>query len=310
MQVDHLAGAHALVDTAPTQNEVRAFADCRMSRIPRILVFDSGLGGLTVFAEIARAVPEAHFTYVADDAGFPYGRLNELALVARVTEVMTRLTARHAPDVAVIACNTASTLVLPGLRKRFPRLTFVGTVPAIKPAAFASRSRMFSVLATPGTVARDYTRELIREFASDCDVTLVGSANLATLAEGFMQGGIVSDAMIREEIAPCFVEADGRRTDTIVLGCTHFPLLLKRFRAIAPWTVTWIDPAPAIARRVASVLRDELGFAPPTRRDEANAGLGEAFFTSGTVPGDSLQNALRDRGLTALDCAPMPLLLA
>ncbi len=131
----------------------------------------------------------------------------------------------------VVACNTASTLVLGPLRARFSDLPFVGTVPAIKPAALASRSRLLSVLATPGTVARDYTRGLIREFAGDCEVTLVGSRRLAGLAERALRGEPVADTDIAAEIAPAFVERDGRRTDQIVLACTHFPLLCRAHRA-------------------------------------------------------------------------------
>ena len=141
----------------------------------RVLVFDSGLGGLTVFARIAAARPDLDLVYAADDAFFPYGALGEAALVERVRAVMGELIDRYAPDVAVIACNTASTLVLPPLRAAYRDLPFVGTVPAIKPAAKASKTRMVSVLATPGTVARDYTRVLVRDFAADCEVTLVGA---------------------------------------------------------------------------------------------------------------------------------------
>src|SRR5919205_443666 len=150
--------------------------------VPTILVFDSGLGGLTVFAEVARARPDARFVYAADDAGFPYGRLDEDTLVARVLAVMERLVARHAPDLVVVACNTASTLLLPHLRQRFD-MPFVGTVPAIKPAAGLSKSKRVSILGTPGTVARDYTRDLIHTYAGDCRVTLVGAKRLAALAE-------------------------------------------------------------------------------------------------------------------------------
>lgn len=271
---------------------------------PRILVFDSGLGGLTVFAEVARAWPGAALTYAADDAGFPYGRLSEAALVARVQDVMARLIARHAPDLAVVACNTASTLVMGPLRSRFPDVAFVGTVPAIKPAAASSLSKMFSVLATPGTVARDYTRELVRAYAGHCAVNLVGAANLAGLAERFMQGAAVADADIRAEIMPCFVETGARRTDTIVLACTHYPLLTERFKILAPWPVDWIDPAPAIARRAAHVLAETLGF----KRGAADAAqAGEAFFTSGALPNSALKMALRLRGLNALQSAPIPL---
>ena len=220
----------------------------------RVLVFDSGLGGLTVFARIAAARPDLDLVYAADDAFFPYGALGEAALVERVRAVMGELIDRYAPDVAVIACNTASTLVLPPLRAAYRDLPFVGTVPAIKPAAKASKTRMVSVLATPGTVARDYTRALVRDFAADCEVTLVGAPDLAALAERFLRGEPIDDAEIAREIAPCFVERAGRRTDQVVLACTHFPILIGHLRRLAPWPATFVDPAPAIARRVDALV--------------------------------------------------------
>lgn len=259
----------------------------------RILVFDSGLGGLTVFAEVARLRPDAALTYAADDAGFPYGPWPAAELSEHVVSVVGRLVADTRPDIVVIACNTASTLVLADLRRRFPDLPFVGTVPAIKPAAERSRSRLISVLATPGTVRRDYTRALIDSFAADCHVTLVGSENLAPLAEAALSGTAVADDAIRAEIAPCFVEDGGARTDHIVLACTHYPLLQPRLTALAPWPVTWIDPAPAIARRVDAVLNERGltgGGAPDT-----TARL--AIFTSGRVPGDGLRATLARFGL-------------
>jgi glutamate racemase len=260
-----------------------------MTSRPRVLVFDSGLGGLTVFAPVAQARPDAELTYVADDAFFPYGDLSETALVERVVGLMGELTQAIRPDLVVIACNTASTLVLGPLRQRFAGLPFVGTVPAIKPAALASRSRLISVLATPGTVRRDYTHGLIREFAGDCEVTLVGSGRLASLAEAALRGEPVDEAEIAREIAPAFVEREGKRTDEIVLACTHFPLLADRLRASSPWQVEFVDPAPAIARRVDALL----GPARPVRRAEAP----RALFSSGRAPSAALQKALLERGL-------------
>jgi glutamate racemase len=273
-------------------------------RVPKILVFDSGLGGLTVLAAIKTARPDARLIYVADDAAFPYGNLSEAGLVARVTLVMARLVARFSPDLVVIACNTASTLVLPVLRERF-RLPFVGTVPAIKPAAEQSRSRMISVLATPGTVARDYTRALAETFAFHCDVTLVGALHLAAFAEAEMRGEPAPDAGIAAEIEPCFVARRDARTDCIVLACTHYPLLLKRFEALAPWPVTWIDPAPAIARRADHVL-NETGLA--MNRTQARPLEDHIIaFTSGMQPTGTLALALSIRGLRPEMFEPFPL---
>jgi glutamate racemase len=219
---------------------------------PTILVFDSGLGGLTVFREVARARPDARFIYAADDALFPYGAVEAQHLVTRVVDLMGGFITDYHPDLVVIACNTASTLVLPALRQRFA-IPFVGTVPAIKPACALSASRRVSVLGTQATVKREYTHALIRQYSGDCEVTLVGSARLAGYAEQELAGAPVPDAAIGAEISPCFI-ADSARTDTIVLACTHYPLLTARFERVAPWPVRWLDPAAAIARRVTDLI--------------------------------------------------------
>lgn len=227
-----------------------------MTSSPTILVFDSGLGGLSVLRDIVRARPSARYVYVADDVFFPYGHHSQEALIARVVPLMGELLAAHRPDIVVIACNTASVQVLAPLRAAYT-VPFVGTVPAIKPACAQSASRRVSVLGTKATVQREYTRALIRDFAQGCEVTLVGAPELAALAEAALSGTEVPDTAIAAEIAPCFVgdAADpAARTDTIVLACTHYPLLLDRLTRLAPWPVTWIDPAPAIARRVVDLL--------------------------------------------------------
>lgn len=220
---------------------------------PTILVFDSGLGGLTVFREVAAMRPDAQYIYAADDAAFPYGGWSEGELSDRVTGVMDAMIGRFEPNLIVIACNTASTLVLAELRRRFS-LPFVGTVPAIKPACAASKTKLVSVLGTEATVAREYTKALIRDFAQGCDVTLVGSGRLAVLAEAALHGEPADSKAIAAEIAPCFVEKNGARTDIVVLACTHYPLLLAELNRTAPWPVTFIDPAAAIARRVMDLL--------------------------------------------------------
>jgi glutamate racemase len=238
-------------------------------------VFDSGLGGLTVLREIVGARPDAHYVYVADDAFFPYGHHGEDQIIARVVPLIGELIATHAPDLVVIACNTASTLVMSYLRREY-QVPFVGTVPAIKPACASSKTKRVSVLGTKGTVKREYTKALIRDFAQGCEVTLVGSADLAALAEAALNGNDISDHEVFAELAPCFVgdsAGDLARTDTIVLACTHYPLLLEHFIRLAPWPVDWIDPAPAIARRVADLLKPATGAADP-------AGA-EMIFTSG-----------------------------
>jgi glutamate racemase len=249
-----------------------------VSKTPTILVFDSGLGGLTVLREVVRARADAHYLYVADDAFFPYGHHTEEEIIARVVPLIGDLIEAHHPDLVVIACNTASTLVMPHLREHYA-LPFVGTVPAIKPACAASQTKRVSVLGTKGTVKREYTRALIRDFAQGCEVNLVGSGELAALAETALNGCVVSDDAILAELAPCFVgrsDDKAHRTDTIVLACTHYPLLLDRLNRLAPWPVDWIDPAPAIARRVTSLLAETA----PIGKDGSADGA-RMIFTSG-----------------------------
>lgn len=254
----------------------------------RLLVFDSGIGGLSVAREIRKATPGTEMIYVADDAGFPYGDWEAAALSERVVGLVGELIGRFSPDGVVIACNTASTLVLPPLRAKFD-LPFIGTVPAIKPAAERTQSGLVSVLATYGTMRRDYTRDLIQSFAQACEVRLVGSAHLAPLAEAVMRGDAVADRDILAEIAPAFVEKEGRRTDMIVLACTHYPFLLDRLTRLAPWSVEWIDPAPAIARRVVAVVP----------ASESQAAPGMAFLTSGKAWPATLVRFLSGLGLEA-----------
>ncbi len=263
----------------------------RQSTVPPvILVFDSGLGGLTVLREIAALRPDVGLVYVADDAAFPYGAWPERDLAAHVTGLMARLIAARRPDLVVIACNTASTLVLAELRRLFA-LPFVGTVPAIKPACASSRSRLVTVLGTEATVKREYTQKLIRDFGQGCAVTLVGSKQLAVYAEAELRGEPVSDAAIAAEIEPCFVRADGARTDTIVLACTHYPLLRERLIKASPWPATFVDPAPAIARRVIELIG-------PVQTNSVPVPA-QIQFTSGQAPLPALSAALEGFGFRA-----------
>jgi glutamate racemase len=289
MRIDLLAGATYNPAAMP-------------SPVPTILVFDSGIGGLTVYSEVLKARPDARYVYAADDAGFPYGPLNEATLANRVLTVMERLVGLYDPTLVVIACNTASTVVLPHLRKRFS-IPFVGTVPAIKPSAQLTRTGYVTVLATPGTVARDYTRDLIETYATGCKVNLVGSRRLAGIAEAELAGAPVPDEAILAELLPCFVEDEGGRTDVVALSCTHYPLLLPRFQQLAPWPVTWIDPAPAIARRVTQLI----GGPVPGHEADENEAL--AVFTGGAGVSPELRQALREKGLPLVAVEDMPLLV-
>jgi glutamate racemase len=266
-----------------------------MSTDRPILMFDSGIGGLTVLREARVLMPDHRFVYVADDAAFPYGDWEEAALNERIVTLFGELLERFDPEIAVIPCNTASTLSLGDLRKAYPGTPFVGTVPAIKPAAERTRSGLVSVLATPGTVKRQYTRDLISKWAQKCHVRLVGSTQLARLAEAYMRDGFVDEEAVRAEIEPCFIEKDGRRTDIVVLACTHYPFLVNRMRKTAPWPVDWIDSGEAIARRA-------LSLAEQRKSSGQRAGGAEdlkdmAIFTSG-APDFAARRLMQGFGLT------------
>ncbi|MCT8999471.1 glutamate racemase [Chelativorans intermedius] len=258
-----------------------------------ILFFDSGIGGLSVVKEARVLLPEHGHIYVADDAAFPYGAWEEEALKRRLVALFGRLIERFRPAISVIACNTASTLAIGALREAYPGELFVGTVPAIKPAAERTRSGLVSVLATPGTVRRQYTRDLISQYAAQCHVRLVGSENLARLAEQYMREGFVDEEAVRAEIAPCFVERDGRRTDIVVLACTHYPFLVNRMRKTAPWPVDWIDTSEAIARRALTLAR---ALPQPSRGQGADV----ALFTSGAPPAN-LRRLVSGFGFSVLE---------
>ena len=191
-----------------------------------VLIFDSGVGGLSVLREARSILAGYQFIYVGDDAGFPYGDWQEAPLLARIMSLFDTLIEHYQPQAVIVACNTASTMIMPALRKRYS-IPFIGIVPAIKPAAERTASGMFSVLATPATIKRNHTNELIQKFASDCNVNLVGATRLARLAEDHMLGRAIDTTALREEIAPCFRETPQGKTDIITLGCTHYPFLVN-----------------------------------------------------------------------------------
>lgn len=220
---------------------------------PRILVFDSGVGGLSIAREIQQKLPNVPLIYASDNAFFPYGTKGEVELIARVDKVFHKLTERYPIDIIVVACNTASTLTLPHIRSHFSQ-PIVGVVPAIKPAAAQSESRVIGLLATPATVARPYTLNLIREYAADAEVISVGSSELVLLAEQKLRGEQIAPQQIQAMLQPFFDHPHGSKMDRLVLACTHFPLLRAELQAQFPEQVKLIDSGEAIARRVVSLL--------------------------------------------------------
>jgi len=218
----------------------------------RVLVFDSGIGGLGIAREIRALMPDAAVTYLMDDAWFPYGGRDEGALVARVLAVVGAGIARLAPDLTVVACNTASTSALAAVRVAF-EVAFVGCVPPVKAAAAASRTRVIGVLATPATVRGPYLRGLAERHAGDCRVLIHGAAGLARLAEARFAGAAVPGSAVRTELAGLMDQVGSGEMDAVALGCTHYGWLLEDLRAAMWPQVSWHDPAAPVARQVARV---------------------------------------------------------
>jgi glutamate racemase len=215
-----------------------------------ILFFDSGVGGLSVVAPTRVLLPQAPIVYAADSAGFPYGTKSEAEIAARVPALLGRLVERYRPRLVVIACNTASTIALPVVRAALD-VPVVGTVPAIKPAALASRSRVIGVLGTEATVRQAYVADLAARFAGDCTVLRHGSAELVQLAEAKLAGRPTDPARYRAVLAGLLDQPGGERIDVIVNACTHFPLVEAELAAAAPAGMRFVDGGPGIARRIA-----------------------------------------------------------
>lgn len=255
-----------------------------------ILVFDSGMGGLTVYGEIRRALPEHNYFYSFDNAHFPYGELSEAALIEACTGLVSNMVAEHAIDLVVIACNTASTIALPSLRTALS-IPVVGVVPAIKPAAALTRNGYIGLLATPGTVSRDYTHELIAQFAPGKHVLLKGATELVIEAERKLAGLPVNMALLREVLAD-WMEGE-ERPDTLVLGCTHFPLLNEEIKQLMP-ECQLVDSGLAVARRVAHLLATLPVQAP-------GEGTGRAYCTRLDAGAQKLTAPLQAWGLSSLE---------
>ncbi|MGY3887114.1 glutamate racemase [Aeromonas aquatica] len=255
-----------------------------------ILVFDSGMGGLTVYREIRRTLPAHNYLYCFDNAHFPYGELSEPDLIAACCRLVTHMVAEHAIDLVVIACNTASTIALPSLRTALT-VPVVGVVPAIKPAAALTRNGCIGLLATPGTVSRAYTHELIAQFAPGKRVLLKGATELVIEAEQKLAGRPVNMALLREVLMDWLEGEDA--PDTLVLGCTHFPLLGDEIRQLMP-ECQLVDSGSAVARRV-----DHLLASLPTQL--AEGGQGRAYCTRLDAQAQKLTAPLQAWGLSSLE---------
>lgn len=251
-----------------------------------VLVFDSGVGGLSIAREIRLLMPQASLMFVGDTQALPYGLKDERWLKHRLAFILSKVLQKIKVKVVVIACNTASTLALDHLRHCFD-IPIVGVVPAIKPAALMSKTKKIGLLATPATISRPYTKNLIKQFASECEVIAVGSSRLVELSELYVRGQV----SCWDELAEIVIEFGHRResfVDVVVLGCTHFPLIKDQLIHMLPEHIIWLDSSCAIARRVFEVLNKFL----KENRIEGLEGRQSNDFSSATFTHHARDSAL------------------
>jgi len=278
---------------------------------PRILVFDSGLGGLSVLREIKKSRPDCQLIYCSDNQAFPYGPQSEAGLIERVDRVLTHLVQCLAPDLIVIACNTASTVALPVLRKSM-NVPIVGVVPAIKPAAKLAQTRYIGLLATPGTVKRAYTDKLIEAFgrgvqANPLTWIKVGSSALVTLAEEHAVGNTAAIHERVQGILEPFSDTPAGQLDTIVLACTHFPLVVDVLKTALPRVKNWVDSGQAIANRVDAWLTEGGRPKAPIDASEHFAVLTQALRANeGAIAPQAVQAMLLAEGLAMIRVIDVP----
>ncbi len=218
---------------------------------PTILLYDSGMGGLTIYDAIRESLPHAHYLYCFDNAYFPYSEKSEAVLIERAVKIVQKIAEIYPLDMVVVACNTASTVVLPALRENFS-VPIVGTVPAIKLAAQVSQTKTIGLLATKGTVVRPYVDELVERYAKDCVVERIGTTDLVEIVEEKQQTGEVDMDRLQKVIAPWQTHPT---LDTVILGCTHFPLVKEELQQLLPNVTYFVDPGNGIANRVMSLLQ-------------------------------------------------------
>ncbi len=252
-----------------------------------ILLFDSGVGGLSVLAELRKLLPQAPVIYAADNAGLPYGGKSEAEIAARVCGLLGRMAERYRPRLICIACNTASTIAL-GMVRDVLQIPIVGTVPAIKPAAALTRSGVIGLLGTEATIRQGYVDRLEAEFASDKLLLRTAAPELVIAAEAKLRGQVVDAEVYRKAAEGLRSQPGGEKIDTVVLACTHFPLVAEELAEAFGPGVRFVDGAAGIARRIAHLTEGQ---------NMARAAKDVALFTRSDADIKALIPALEGYGL-------------
>ncbi|MFA0079973.1 glutamate racemase [Vibrio artabrorum] len=254
-----------------------------------ILVFDSGVGGLSVYKEISQLLPNHNYIYVFDNEAYPYGELDQQVLIHRVQSIVASFVSSHAIDIVVIACNTASTIVLPTLRAGNP-IPIVGVVPAIKPASLLA-NKAVGLIATPATITREYTHDLIKNFSINKRVELLGSTRLVDMAENKLRGEAIDLEELQQILQPMI-----NTIDVAVLGCTHFPLIKTEIQQVLGKDVLLVDSGKAIAKRVQGLLDLE--------SSGQKGGVREVFCSALPKKESALNSMLKQLGFSSVQLRP------
>lgn len=255
-----------------------------------ILVFDSGVGGLSVYKEINKLLPNHNYIYAFDNEAYPYGELEQQVLIDRVEQIVASFIKSHSIDIVVIACNTASTIVLPTLRAN-NTIPIVGVVPAIKPASLMA-NKAVGLIATPATITRQYTHDLIKSFSSDKHVELLGSTKLVDMAEEKLRGELVNLEELAQILSPIM-----NLVDVAVLGCTHFPLIKEEIQSVMGEDVMLVDSGSAIAKRVQSLLEVE--------SEDKMVGIREVYCSAPLRKEGALNRTLKEMGFMPVQIRPL-----
>ncbi len=227
----------------------------------KVLIFDSGIGGMSILHKLNMTTTGLDVVYLADDLMFPYGNKDSRVLGRHIFELLCTSIEEIQPDLLVIACNTATYNSIDVIRKRYPDLLHVGVEPAVKYLADNSKTRIVSVLSTPLTNGSENIQRLIQKHGHDIALTRKGSDVLAQIAEQYVLDGLCNKEIIKNEIKDLFITDDsGKRTDMIALGCTHYAFLIDIFRELALWPVEWYEPSDSVVNRIQSLLPDRQDF--------------------------------------------------
>jgi len=248
-------------------------------------MFDSGVGGLSVWREVVALLPGQNIMYVSDNAYCPYGSRPAEEVIERTKKISEYLI-RQSCSLIVVACNTATAAAIDALRAAFP-VPFVGMEPAVKPAALHSRTGVVGILATRGTFKGRLYQETLHRFASQIRVVEQTGDGLVELVEQGLADSPQALRLLRQYIAP-MIEAGA---DHLVLGCTHYPFLIPAIQKITGPRVAILNPAPAVAKRVQFLLNE----AHSSHMSTVSAHY--KFFASGAVA--TMNMMLQDMGLAA-----------